>query len=123
MVIAAALLVITLTAAGAETAFISAKADSLTARIEQIDLLVQQDNLLSAERKCRELEDDWKNGVAIIDSLIIHDYADSIGLSISKMRSYIENHSTIMYFAESTGAKKGLASVKESEYPFFENIL
>lgn len=39
------------------------------------------------------------------------------------MTSYIQNGSIDMYFAESSKAKKELASIKESEYPFIENIL
>ena len=55
--------------------------------------------------------------------LLIHDYVDEIGNKISNMRSYAENCSPDMYFAESTTAKKELASIKESEYPLAENIL
>ena len=72
---------------------------------------------------CKTIEEKWDYTAKKIDMLLIHDYVDEIGNKISNMRSYAENCSPDMYFAESTTAKKELASIKESEYPLAENIL
>ena len=69
------------------------------------------------------MEQDWDGDMEKIYTLLIHDYADNIGYSFSKMRVHLEQGNLDMYYAESTAAKKGLASIKGSEYPLFENIL
>ena len=59
----------------------------------------------------------------LIDTMLIHDYVDNIGLSISRMTAFAQKQNRDMYFAESVQAKKELASIKESEFPLVENIL
>ncbi len=121
--ISVVLLIIAACISAAETGFVSAKADLFTGRIEQTDKLMKKDQFEEAAKLCRQLEDDWNKSAEKIDMLLIHDYVDNIGASISKMRSHIECVNPDMYFAESTVVKKELASIKESEYPYFENIL
>jgi hypothetical protein len=48
---------------------------------------------------------------------------DGIGINIEQMLSHIKSGNPDMYFSHSAGAKKGLASIKESEFPIIENIL
>lgn len=121
--ISVVLLIIAACISAAETGFVSAKADLFTGRIEQTDKLMKKDQFEEAAKLCRQLEDDWNKSAEKIDMLLIHDYVDNIGASISKMRSHIECVNPDMYFAESTVVKKELASIKESEYPYVENIL
>lgn len=108
--------------ASAELGYVSAKADGFISMIEQTDKLMLKSNFTDAIELCKKTEDEWNESVESIDMLLIHDYVDNIGTNIAKMRSYIENGSPDMYFAESTNAKKELASIKESEYPYFSNI-
>lgn len=109
--------------AAVETGYISAKADSYIFKIENTDKLMLKDNFSEAINLCSSIEESWDNSAKKIDMFLIHDYVDNIGDSISKMRAYAENGSVDMYFAESSAAKKELASIKESEYPLIENIL
>ena len=81
--IAFALLLICLSAAGAELWYIGNTADSFTRRIEKIDALMMKDDFTKATKLCGEVSSDWD---------------------------------------KSAGAKKGLASIKGSEYPKFDNI-
>ena len=106
-----------------EIAFVSSKSDEYIGRIKKIDDLVRDDKTEAAIAECRRLESDWDKNVGSIDVMLIHDYADSVGAGISKMRSHLENGSLAMYFCESADAEKGLASIKGSEYPLIENIL
>ncbi|MER2147782.1 MAG: DUF4363 family protein, partial [Ruminococcus sp.] len=87
------------------------------------DDLLKENKTKAALALCRETEYDWDREVGKIYALLSHDYADAIGGAISKMRAHLEHDDPGMYFAESTSAKKGLASIKGSEYPLFENIL
>lgn len=106
-----------------ELAFVGERTDICVARIKKIDDLVRENDRERALEECKRLENEWDENVRHIDILLIHDYADSVGADISKMRAHLENGNTSMYFSESAGAKKGLASIKGSEYPFIENIL
>lgn len=109
--------------ASVETGYVSAKADSYISKINTIDKQMKKDNFSEAINLCKELEDSWEDSAKRVDMLLIHDYVDSISEGITKMRAYAENASVDMYFSESTSTKKELASVKESEYPYIENIL
>ncbi len=121
--IAILLLTASLVLAAAETGYVSAKADTYISRIDAIDKQMRKDNFAEAADLCKELEESWEKSAKRVDMLLIHDYVDSIGEEFSRMRSYTENASVDMYFSESTSAKKELASIRESEYPYFANIL
>ena len=105
-----------------EILYVASKSDSYKSRIEAVDSLTNEGKKEKALDSCRAIESDWNRDSEKIYTLLIHDYLDNIGISISKMRAHLENNNADMYFAESANAKKGLASVKGSEYPFFENI-
>lgn len=106
-----------------EAGYVSAKADLFISKIEIADKLMRKSNFEEAIELCKKTENEWDDSAKKIDMLLIHDYVDNIGISFSKMRSYAENASPDMYFAESASAKKELASIKESEYPLIDNIL
>ena len=106
-----------------ETGYVESKTDSCIAQIKEIDRMTAGGKTMQALEKCRDLEIKWERDVKKIDLLLIHDYAEGIGLGIAKMRVHLENGNEDMYFSESANAKKGLASIKGSEYPFLENIL
>lgn len=105
-----------------EILYVASKSDSYKSRIEAVDSLTNYGEKEKALDSCKAIESDWNRDSEKIYTLLIHDYLDNIGISISKMRAHLENGNADMYFAESANAKKGLASVKGSEYPYFENI-
>lgn len=121
--IALALTALVLGASFWEFHYIGRQADRYTGRIEEIDSLLKKNDTAAALTLCRETERDWDSEVEKIYTLLSHDYADTIGSALSKMRAHLEHNNHGMYFVESTGAKKGLASIKGSEYPLLENIL
>lgn len=122
-VIALLLLTATMGTSLGEIFYVSRSADGFLDRIEAADALVKRGELNSALQICEQLEDSWDNTAEKIDILLIHDYVDSIGVSLSQMKAHLENRNADMYFSDSASAKKGLASIKGSEYPNFENIL
>ena len=117
--IALSLVLAALCFASVETGFISGKTDSFIAKIECADRLEFEDAL----KICEETEKEWYDNAKLIDTMLIHDYVDNIGLSISRMTAFAQKQNRDMYFAESVQAKKELASIKESEFPLVENIL
>lgn len=121
--IALALTALVLGASFWEVRYVGRQADRYTGQIEAIDDLLKENKTEAALALCRETEQNWEREVGKIYALLSHDYADAIGGAISKMRAHLEHNNSGMYFAESTSAKKGLASIKGSEYPLFENIL
>lgn len=123
ILITVVILAVTLTTAILELNYISSQADNYTDRIKHIDKLANKENFIEAEAECRKMEEDWNKGLNTVNAMLIHDYIDEIGLNISRMKIYLKNSDASMYFAESEGAKKGLASIKESEFPYLENIL
>ena len=123
MIIALILLVASVAASAAEIRCVSDSADSFLGKIELSDSYVRRNELDKALRLCRELDESWDDISQKIDVLLIHDYVDNISVSFAQMRSHLESGNADMYFAESAGAKKGLASIKGSEYPNLENIL
>lgn len=114
---------IVIAAAAAELGYVTANADLYISKIELTDKQVYKNNFEDALNMCDKLENSWNDSSKKIDVMLNHDCIDSIGESINRMTSYIQNGSIDMYFAESSKAKKELASIKESEYPFIENIL
>ena len=123
IIISLALTAVVLGASVFEVIYVGKKSDDYSGRIKKIDTLLLKNNTKDALKECRALEADWDGDAEKIYTLLSHDTVDSVGYGISGMRSHIENNSTAMYFFESAGAKKGLASIKGSEYPFLENIL
>ena len=109
--------------AALQLGYVSAEVDKFVSMIEQSDKYMRKSEFEEAISVCKNIEEKWDDTAKKIDMLLIHDYVDEIGNRISNMRSYAENCSPDMYFAESTTAKKELASIKESEYPLAENIL
>lgn len=109
--------------ASIELGYVTANADLFIYKIELTDKEVYKNDFEEALKMCAQLEYNWDKSAKKIDTLLNHNSIDSIGESINKMTSYIQNGSIDMYFAESSKAKKGLTSIKESEYPYIENIL
>ena len=109
--------------ASVELGYVSGKSDLFISKIESTDKKVYKNDFEEALEMCSQLEDSWENSSKRIDMILNHECIDSIGESINKMSSYLQNGSVDMYFAESSKAKKELASIKESEYPYIENIL
>lgn len=123
-VIIAALLLLTAAACCVlELTYVGSTADKWTRRIEELDSTVRKKEIAAALRQSHDMESQWNTDAKRIDMLLIHDYIDAIGINLSQMRAYLENDSPDMYFAHSESVKKGLASIKGSEYPFLENIL
>lgn len=106
-----------------ELLYIGSQSDSFTSRIEEVDRLVRKNDFAGAQRLCRSVSADWDETADKVYIFLIHDYIDNIGLSIAQMQSHIENVNPDMYFAESANAKRGLKSLKASEFPDYENIL
>ncbi len=123
IIISLILTAIVLGASVFEVIYVGKKSDDYTDRIKKIDAMLSNNDTESALKECRALESDWDGDAEKIYTLLSHDTVDSVGYGISGMRAYIENDNTDMYYFESAGAKKGLASIKGSEYPFIENIL
>ena len=96
---------------------------SFIAKIECADRLMSRLEFEDALKICEETEKEWYDNAKLIDTMLIHDYVDNIGLSISRMTAFAQKQNRDMYFAESVQAKKELASIKESEFPLVENIL
>lgn len=123
LIIALLLIAAAVTAACAELAYVGSSTDGCLEQIERADGYVRQGKLNDALRLCRSISESWDGTAQKIDVLLIHDYVDSISVSLAQMEAHLENGNADMYFSDSAGAKKGLASIKGSEYPNFENIL
>lgn len=119
------IIIFTLCASGAvfEVFCVSRSVDNYMESIEKTDGLVGNNDFAAASKNCAELEDKWNDTLRTVDIVLIHDYVDKIGISISQMRAYAENKSADSYFAASAEAKRALGSIKDSEYPLVENIL
>ncbi len=106
-----------------ETRYVSRSADRFCAELSEMENLLNDGNDKAAARLCAKLEREWNDASKGFNILLIHDYVDSVGTGIAKMRVCLENGSRDGFFTESAGAKKALASIKGSEYPLLENIL
>ena len=106
-----------------EVAYVSGKSDGYAERINKIDKLISDGKSDKAITECKKLEADWESVSRKSYVLLSHDAVDSVGFCISRMDAFLADGSYQMYFAESKSAKKGLASIKGSEYPLIENIL
>ena len=107
----------------AETYSVANCAEEAIARIEAIDSLAEAKQNGKALTACRKLETDWETTVKWLDALLLHDNVDKVGVCLTKMSLQLKNGETAQYLIDSAEAKKGLASIKGSEYPFLENIL
>lgn len=120
-----ALFLLGLSVAGALYQFwyINAKSDEFTERIEKIDGYMLKDDFESALNASIETENNWAETADNIDIFLIHDYVDSLSLDMAQLSACIENGNPQMYFLKSASIKKGLTSLKESEYPVIANII
>lgn len=123
IIIAIVFIVICLITAVVELGYVGTNSNKYISQIEEIDKMMKKDEFEEAIKLCRQTENDWSKTEEKMDILLIHDYVDDVSISLTQMRSHIENGNPDMYFAESDYAKKILASIKGSEYPNFENIL
>lgn len=119
----AAFLAITIIGALFQAWYIGSKADKFTEQIEQIDEYMLQDDFENAVKLSKKTEAEWDKAARNIDIFLIHDYVDSISTDMSHLCACIENGNPQMYFYESAGIKKELTSLKESELPYFENLI
>ena len=122
-VISIGLLLVCLGASATQLFYICGNVNESLAIIEQIDTYMRKDDFRNALSDCAAINEKWGGVAKKVDSLLIHDYVDGISLSLAKMQTHIENGNPDMYFAESEKAKKALASIRDSEYPYAENIL
>ena len=106
-----------------QTYYVSHSAEEAMARVEEIDRLAESGQTDAAAEACERLERDWHDKTPWLDALLFHDYVDSVDVSLAKMRVQLQHGVLPLYHAESAQAKKGLASLKGSEYPLLENIL
>ena len=123
IIIAIVLILLCLAASVTEVFFISRNVTAYCSDIEQIDLCMRKVDFERALDLCADMNERWNSMAWKVDTLLIHDYVDGVGLSLAQMQRYIENGSPDLYFAESEKAKRALASLKDSEYPTAENIL
>ncbi len=121
--ISAVFIVITLFGAFFQTWYVGKKVDEFNDKIETIDELVRNNDFDKAYEIGSQVEKDWSKAVKNIDVLLIHDYVDSITVNMSKISACIECKNKDLYIIESAGIKKGLTSLKESEYPSFDNLM
>ena len=91
--------------------------------MESAEIISPFIDFASAIDASKETEDDWSETANNIDIFLIHDYVDSISLDISQLSACVENGNPQMYFMKSASIKKGLTSLKESEYPVIANII
>ncbi len=119
----AAFLAVTLIGAFFQLWYVGSKADKFSEQMDVIDEYMLKDDFENAVELSRKIEEEWDETASNIDIFLIHDYVDSISVDMSHMRASIENGDPQMYFYESAGIKKGLTSLKESEYPYFENLI
>lgn len=122
IIISIILLVICFGTAAVEMYYVTKRADDYIDKIEQIDMLMLKDDFENALPLCEEIDDSWSDIAEKINTMLIHDYIDDIGVSFSQMRSHIETNNPDMYFAESSGAKKELTAIRKSEFLNLENI-
>ncbi|MBR1483796.1 MAG: DUF4363 family protein [Ruminococcus sp.] len=106
-----------------QTSFISGATTRYLDAIEVIDRDMRRDDFQKALDGCSAIDRQWSKSASEIDALLIHDYVDSVGVSIAQMKVHIENGNPDLYFAESQKAKRALASIRDSEYPNAENLL
>lgn len=123
IIISIVLFALCLSGAVFEVFCVSRGVDGYIESIEGVDRLVSRGEFDHALYKCAELEKSWSKTSRAIDAVLIHDYVDRIGISITQMKAYAENKTADSYYAVSYEAKKALKSIKDSEYPSIENIL
>ena len=123
IIISIILFTLCLSGAVFEVFCVSRGVDGYIEIIEEVDVLISRGEFDRASNKCAELEKSWSKTSREIDAVLIHHYVDRIGISISQMKAYAENKTPDSYYALSAEAKRALTSIKNSEYPSFENIL
>lgn len=123
LIITLVIVAICAAASGAELTFVSHKTDSVLRGVESADALVRRGSYSQAAAICKTICRRWEEASPAADALLIHDYVDSVGLELRRMQTFAEHGCSADYFSSSEGVKKGLASLKGSEYPHIENIL
>lgn len=114
--IALSLVLAALCFASVETGFISGKTDSFIAKIECADRLMSRLEFEDALKICEETEKEWYDNAKLIDTMLIHDYVDNIGLSISRMTAFAQNRTVICTLPKAFRQKKNSPPLKKASF-------
>ena len=121
--IAVILLIITAGICSYEFLFVSSSVDNYTKEIKNIERAYSQSDFEKAGKLTQKIKSDWLGTVSPMDTLLYHDYVDSISNNISKLSVYINQKDTSAFYCTCAELKNQLNSLKNSEIPNLENIV
>lgn len=94
--------------------------------IESISTAVgyaENDDYKSASKICEKTEKGWLKTHRKMNVFLIHTNVEEVTFNMAMLKTFAKNEDESMFLAYAEKTKRQLLSLKESELPYFENIL
>lgn len=106
-----------------ETIFVDRIYALSTQIIYNMQLTYNIDQNSDISEQTNELYELWQNNIPLISVFIQHESIDEIEQSISIIKSAVEKNDLETFYIESTRATAQIQSLRDTEFPYIENIL
>ena len=97
--------------------------DAYNLELEKVCQLMNEDDFNKASELSSSILSKWKQESKRLDKYLYHDYIDEITQTIATLPVYADNQDKVSVKAQVEDIKIQLTSLKESELPYFHNIL
>lgn len=81
------------------------------------------DENIDISKQASELYELWQNSIPLISVFIQHESIDEIEQSIAIIKNAIEKNDIETFYIESTRVTAQIQSLRDTEFPYIENIL
>lgn len=91
--------------------------------LETVQRLMKSEDFDEASLLSQNILTNWNKSSRHMDKYLYHDYIDDITINMATLPIYSKNQDKIAVNAQIEAIKIQLTSLKESELPYFHNIL
>lgn len=102
---------------------VKSNAEAYMKELETMQTLLKSSDFNEASLLGKNILKSWEKTSKHLDKYLYHDYIDDITKNMSSLPVYSENQDAIAVNSQIEEIKIQLTSLKESELPYFHNIL
>ena len=102
---------------------VKSTAEAYMKELETMQTLLKSSDFNEASLLGKNILKSWEKTSKHLDKYLYHDYIDDITKNMSSLPVYSENQDAIAVNSQIEEIKIQLTSLKESELPYFHNIL
>ena len=107
----------------AEINHVKTNSERFTKELEAVQRLVKSEDFDEAALLSENILKNWNEASRHMDKYLYHDYIDDVTKNLATLPIYSKKHDETAVNAQIEEIKIQLTSLKESELPYFHNIL